>query len=72
MSFEVKTGWYVALRFGWYMAVLAHSHYFLVRFLEINEQWPGLCTGLRVEQVLWDKKSKYQHVVVFKSEVLSF
>lgn len=36
-------------------------------FYEKNELWPGMCCGLQVEEILWDKRSKYQHVVVFRS-----
>jgi len=37
-------------------------------FAEVNRQWPGVCHGLEVEEVLFDDKSIYQHCVVFKSK----
>lgn len=37
-------------------------------FAEISEtMWPGLAMSLKVEKVLYSKKSKYQDVLVFKS-----
>ncbi len=35
-------------------------------FLEKNKQWPGQTFGLEVEEVLFNVKSKYQDVLVFK------
>jgi spermidine synthase len=37
-------------------------------FSEVNKQWPGQAMSIEVEKVLWDKKSEYQHVLVFKSK----
>jgi len=37
-------------------------------YCEVNEQWPGIACSLQVEEILWDQKSKYQHVQVFKSK----
>jgi len=37
-------------------------------FSEVNSQWPGQAMSLEVEEVLFDQKSEYQHVVVFKSK----
>jgi len=37
-------------------------------YSEVNSQWPGQAISLEIEQVLWDKKSKYQHVMVLKSK----
>eukprot|EP00823_Brevimastigomonas_motovehiculus_P008119 TRINITY_DN7391_c0_g1_i1.p1 TRINITY_DN7391_c0_g1~~TRINITY_DN7391_c0_g1_i1.p1 ORF type:complete len:379 (+),score=125.63 TRINITY_DN7391_c0_g1_i1:47-1183(+) len=37
-------------------------------FSELNEQWPGMCMSLEIEKMLWDEKSKFQHVQVFKSK----
>jgi len=37
-------------------------------YSEVNEQWPGQAMSLEVEEVLWDKKSKFQHVIVLKSK----
>jgi len=36
-------------------------------YSEVNKQWPGQAMSLEIEQVLWDKKSKFQHVIVLKS-----
>ncbi|KAL3858098.1 hypothetical protein ACJMK2_012709 [Sinanodonta woodiana] len=36
-------------------------------FWETNEQWPGFGVGLGVEKVLYQEKSKYQDILVFKS-----
>lgn len=38
-------------------------------FSEVNSQWPGQALSLEVSEVLWDKKSDYQHVQVFKNKV---
>jgi spermidine synthase len=36
-------------------------------FSEISdEMWPGQCMSLEVEEVLYDEKSKYQHIQVLK------
>lgn len=37
-------------------------------FSEVNAQWPGQAMSLEVEEVLFDQKSEYQHVLVFKSK----
>mmetsp|Transcript_16250 Transcript_16250/g.25753 ORF Transcript_16250/g.25753 Transcript_16250/m.25753 type:complete len:323 (-) Transcript_16250:57-1025(-) len=37
-------------------------------FLEINDQWKGQALALEVEKMLFDEKSKYQHIQVFKSK----
>jgi spermidine synthase len=37
-------------------------------FTEINKQWPGIACSLEVEKVLFDEKSDYQHVQIFKSK----
>ena len=37
-------------------------------FSEINEQWPGQCMSLKVKEVLYHEKSKYQDIMVVKSE----
>jgi spermidine synthase len=42
------------IRDGWYM--------------EINEQWPGQAMALEVENVIFEGKSDYQDVLVFKSK----
>ncbi|XP_029187254.1 spermidine synthase-like [Acropora millepora] len=36
-------------------------------FSEINKQWPGQALSLEVEEVLFEGKSKYQDIIVFKS-----
>ncbi|XP_015756173.1 PREDICTED: spermidine synthase-like [Acropora digitifera] len=35
-------------------------------FSEINKQWPGQALSLEVEEVLFEGKSKYQDIIVFK------
>lgn len=35
--------------------------------MEINDQWPGQCFALKVDEVLFHEKSKYQDVMVFQS-----
>ena len=35
-------------------------------FAEINEQWPGQALSLEVEEILYEGKSKYQDILVFK------
>ena len=35
-------------------------------FSEINGQWPGQALSLEVEEVLFEGKSKYQDIIVFK------
>lgn len=37
-------------------------------FMEINNQWKGIATSLKCQEILEDQKSKYQHIVVFRSE----
>lgn len=37
-------------------------------FSEINDLWPGQAMSLKVEEVLYQGKSKYQDILVFKSE----
>ena len=34
-------------------------------FREMNEQWLGYSVGLKLEKVLVDEMSKYQHILVF-------
>lgn len=36
-------------------------------FQEINKLWPGQCMSLKVKEVLYHGKSKYQDVLIFKS-----
>jgi len=38
-------------------------------FSEVNSQWPGQALSLEVAEVLWDKKSDYQHVQVFRNKI---
>jgi len=35
-------------------------------FREMNDQWLGLSVGLKIEKVLYEGKSKYQDILVFK------
>lgn len=35
-------------------------------FSEVNGQWPGQAMSLEVESVLFEGKSKYQDILVFK------
>ena len=35
-------------------------------FREMNEQWLGYSVGLKLEKVLVDEKTKYQHLLLFK------
>ena len=35
-------------------------------FSELNSLWPGQCMSLEVEEVLFNEKSKYQDILVFK------
>ena len=35
-------------------------------FSEINDQWPGQALSLEVDEVLFEGKSKYQDILVFK------
>lgn len=37
-------------------------------FSELNPLWPGQCMSLEVEEVLFNEKSDYQDVLVFKSK----
>lgn len=37
-------------------------------FSEVNDLWPGQCMSLEVEEVLYQGKSKYQDILVFKSK----
>jgi len=37
-------------------------------FSEVNPQWPGQAMSLEVEEVLFEQKSEYQQVLVFKSK----
>jgi len=37
-------------------------------FSELSELWPGQSLSLEVEKVIFDAKSPYQHIVVFKSK----
>lgn len=36
-------------------------------FLEKNGQWPGICQGIQVKEVLHQQRSKYQELLVFES-----
>jgi len=38
-------------------------------FSEVNSQWPGQALSLEYDEVLWDKKSDFQHVQVFHNKV---
>jgi spermidine synthase len=38
-------------------------------FSEVNSQWPHQALSLEVAETLWDKKSDYQHVQVFRNKV---
>jgi len=38
-------------------------------FSEVNSQWPGQALSLEVSEKLWDQKSDYQHVQVFRNKV---
>ena len=38
-------------------------------FSEINDQWPGQALSLKVEEILFEGKSKYQDILVFKRYV---
>ena len=35
-------------------------------FSELSELWPGQAMSLEVQEVLFNEKSKYQNVLVFK------
>lgn len=37
-------------------------------FYEKNDQWPGQANGLEVQEILFEKKSKYQDLKVFQSK----
>ncbi|XP_031553874.1 spermidine synthase-like, partial [Actinia tenebrosa] len=37
-------------------------------FSEVNSQWPGQAMSLEVNSVLFEGKSKYQDILVFKSK----
>lgn len=37
-------------------------------FSEVNSQWPGQALSLEVQEVLFEAKSEYQHILVFKSK----
>jgi len=37
-------------------------------FQEVSGFWPGQAQSLEVEEVLWDKQSDFQHVLVFQSK----
>ena len=39
-------------------------------FVEVNKQWPGVATSFEIEETLWDQKSDYQRVQVFKTRGL--
>ncbi|XP_052222272.1 spermidine synthase-like [Dreissena polymorpha] len=36
-------------------------------YLEKNDQWPGYSVGLKIEKVLFEGKSEFQEILVFKS-----
>lgn len=38
-------------------------------FSEINDQWPSQALSLEVEEILFEGKSKYQDILVFKRYV---
>ena len=40
-------------------------------FSEVNQQWPGQAMSLEVEEVLYEGKSKFQDILVFKRQVLN-
>lgn len=41
-------------------------------FSEVDEElWPDCCFSLKCDEVLYDQKSKYQHVQVFKKYILA-
>ena len=35
-------------------------------FREMNDQWEGYSVGLKIEKVLFEGKSQYQDILVFK------
>ena len=35
-------------------------------FSEMSDQWPGQAFSLEVEEILFEGKSKYQDILVFK------
>jgi len=37
-------------------------------FTEVNDQWPGIANSLEVEEILFEQKSDYQEVLVFRSK----
>eukprot|EP00755_Sulcionema_specki_P027545 Sspe_Gene.1803::Locus_600_Transcript_1_1_Confidence_1.000_Length_993::g.1803::m.1803/K00797/speE, SRM; spermidine synthase len=37
-------------------------------FSELSPMWPGQAQSLEIDEVLWDKKSDFQHVQVFKNK----
>ncbi|GAB0096429.1 spermidine synthase [Sergentomyia squamirostris] len=37
-------------------------------FSEMNDLWPGQCMSLKVKKMLWEEKSKFQHIQIFESE----
>jgi spermidine synthase len=39
-------------------------------FSEVNSQWPGVAMSFKVDEVLHDAKSEYQHVQVFRTPAL--
>lgn len=39
-------------------------------FSEVNKQWPGQAMSLEVEEVLYEGKSKFQDILVFKRFVV--
>lgn len=39
-------------------------------FSELSPLWPGQCMSLEVEEVLYNQRSEYQHVVVFRRLVV--
>ena len=35
-------------------------------FSEVNDQWPGQALSLKVDEILFEGKSKHQDILVFK------
>ena len=41
-------------------------------FSEVNDLWPGQAFSLKVDKVLFDEKSAFQHILVFEKSVFPF
>ncbi|KAJ8312994.1 hypothetical protein KUTeg_010367 [Tegillarca granosa] len=37
-------------------------------FRELNDMWAGYCVSLEIEEILFQEKSKYQDILIFKSK----